>query len=120
MSIVNGVVGQQTLTGKTVIDDRHPAVVCFKKFKQDNGIIPAGEIVAADTNGDMVSYDPLAADSTNTPKGVCTQETDTSKNTISGVMIHGAVVAKALLTKGAAATAGEISDLESNTVIWSF
>lgn len=120
MATVNGVVGQQTITEKTVIDDRHPAVVRLKQFKADNGVIPAGEIVALDANGDIVSYDPASGGTEATPVGVCTAETDTAKDSIGSVMVHGAAVSKSLLTKGAAASASEKTALEANTIIWAF
>lgn len=120
MATVNGVVGQQTITEKRIIDDRHPALVKMMSFKADNGVIPAGEILALDSNSDIVSYDPASGGSEATPAGVCTRETDTSKDTIAGVIVHGAVVKKALLTKGETAAADEIAALESETVIWSF
>ena len=120
MATVNGIVGQQTITEKTVIDDRHPAVIRLKKFKPDNGIIPAGQIVALDAAGETVSFDPDSLGTEDTPVGVCTYEVDTAKDSIGSVMVHGAVVAASLLVKGAAATASEKAELEASTVIWSF
>ncbi|PLX66010.1 MAG: hypothetical protein C0602_12825 [Denitrovibrio sp.] len=120
MATVNGVVGQQTITGKTVIDDRHPALVRLKKFKADNGTIPAGEIVALDASGEIVSYDPASGGTEATPVGVCIRETDTAKDTIGSVLVHGAVVAKSLLTKGTASGSNDAAALETATVIWSF
>lgn len=120
MATVNGVVGQQTITGKTVIDDRHPAVVRLKQFKADNGVIPAGEIVAVDAGGDIVSYDPASGGSEAAPVGVCTAETDTAKDSIGSVLVDGAVVSKSLLTLGAASSAAEKAALETNTIIWAF
>ncbi len=120
MATLNGVVGQQTITDKSVIDDRHPAVVRMKQFKADNGIIPGGEIVALDANGDIVSYDPASGTSEATPVGVCTADVDTAKDSIGGIIVHGTVIGKSLLTKGASASTGEISALETNTLIWSF
>jgi len=120
MAIVNGVVGQQTITEKSVIDERHPAIVRFKTFKADSGIIKAGEIIALDAGGDAVSFDPASGTSTATPIGVNAADIDTSKDTIGSVVVHGTVVAKSLLTQGSASTAGEIATLESSTLIWSF
>lgn len=120
MATVNGVVGQQTITEKTIIDDRHPAVVRMKEFKADNGIIPAGEIVALDSDGKVVSYDPGSGSTEATPIGVCIYGIDTSKNTLGDVLVHGTVVGKSLLTLGSASVSAETAALESNTLIWSF
>lgn len=120
MATVNGVIGRETITDKTVIDSRHPAVTRFMQFKTDNGEIPAGEIVAMDSNGDVVSCDPASGTSENTPVGVCVNVTDTAKDTIGSVLVHGTVVASALLTKGVKSSAAEIAALEANTLIWSF
>jgi hypothetical protein len=120
MATVNGIVGQQTITGKTVIDDRHPAVVRFKEFKADNGIIKAGEIIALDASSTAVSYDPLSAGTEKTPIGVCANEIDTAKDTIGSVIVHGTVIGEALTTKGVKAVSAEVADLETNTLIWSF
>ncbi|PLX68641.1 MAG: hypothetical protein C0603_05670 [Denitrovibrio sp.] len=120
MATLNGVVGQQTITDKSVIDDRHPAVARMKQFKADNGIIKSGEILALDANEDIVSFDPAAGTSEATPVGVCMADVDTEKDSIGSVLVHGTVVAKSLLTKGITASANEIATLESSTLIWSF
>jgi len=120
MATVNGIIGQATITDKSIIDDRHPAVIRFMQFKADNGVIKAGEILALDANGDTVSYDPASGGTEATPIGVCSSETDTAKDTIGSVIVHGTVVGRSLLTLDAASTSDEISALESNTLIWSF
>lgn len=120
MATLNGVVGQQTITDKTVIDSRHPAVIRIMQFKADNGIIPAGEIAALDSNGDVVSYDPASVTTEVTPIGVCTEDTDTSKDTAGRVIVHGTVVAASLLTQGSKSSAAEVEALEADTLIWSF
>ncbi|ADD68995.1 hypothetical protein Dacet_2233 [Denitrovibrio acetiphilus DSM 12809] len=120
MATVNGIIGHQTVTDKSVIDDRHPAVIRFKQFKADNGTIPAGEIVALDANGYVVSYDPASAATEATPVGVCIMDTDTSKDTIGNVVVHGTVIGKNLLTNGTASKPEETAALEANTLIWSF
>ncbi|MGD9808880.1 MAG: hypothetical protein AB7E76_10715 [Deferribacterales bacterium] len=120
MATVNGVIGQQTITDKSVIDDRHPAVIRFMQFKADNGIIGAGEILALDSNGDVVSYDPASGGTEASPIGVCSSQTDTAKDTAGGVIIHGTVVGASLLTLGVKAVSAEIEALEANTLIWSF
>jgi len=119
MAIVNGVIWEQTITEKSVADGVHPIINRSKEFKADNGIIPAGEIVAIDSNGDIVSYDPASGGSEATPVGVCTYSIDTSKDTIGYVIVHGTVLKNSLTTKGSAAAANDISNLESSTIIWS-
>jgi len=118
MATVDGIVGQETITQKTVIDGRHPAVVRNKKFKASNGVIPAGEIVAVDAGGDIVSYDPDSVTSEATPVGVCTYDIDTAKDSVGCIIVHGTVVSASLLTKGTPSLAAHITALESNTLIW--
>jgi len=120
MATVNGIIGQQTITDKSVIDDRHPAVIRFMQFKADNGIIRAGEILAFNENGDVVSYDPASGSTEATPIGVCSSDIDTAKDTAGGVIIHGTVVGASLLTLGVKAATTDIAALETNTIIWSF
>ncbi|MCD8552327.1 hypothetical protein [Seleniivibrio sp.] len=120
MATVNGVVGTQTITGKTVTDGRHPAVIRIMEFASDAGTIQAGEIIALDASGKAVSFDPAASDSTNTPVGVCTEDIDTSKDTAGSVAVHGTVMKKSLLTKGSASSAAHVASLETNAPIWVF
>lgn len=120
MATVNGIVGQQTISSKSVIDGRHPAVIRLMEFKADNGIIPAGEIIAVNADGKAVSYDPAGASPLNIPAGVCTEATDTSVNTAGSVAVHGTVMGSSLLVKGAAASASAMTALENSTSIWVF
>ena len=120
MATVNGVVGTQTITGKTVADGRHPAVVRLMEFEADAGTIPAGEIIAKSAAGKAVSYDPAGASPLNIPVGVCTEDTDTAVNTAGSVAVHGTVLGASLLVKGVAANSAQMNDLEANTSIWIF
>lgn len=120
MATVNGIVGQQTITSKTVVDGRHPAIVRLMEFKADNGIIPAGEIIAIGADGEAVSYDPAGASPLNVPVGVCTEDTDTSVNTAGTVAVHGTVMGSSLLVKNAAASASAMTALENSASIWVF
>jgi hypothetical protein len=120
MATISGIVGQQTITSKSVIDARHPAVVRLMEFKANSGIIPAGEIMAVGSDGKAVSYDPAGVSPLNLPVGICTEDTDTAVNTAGSVAVHGTVMGKSLLVKGETASASEMADLESNTSIWIF
>jgi len=120
MAKANGVLGRETITSKRIIDDRHPAVIRFKEFKEDNGIIKSGELVALDTNNDVVLYDPSGAAPEDTPVGVCVEDIDTAKETIGSVMVHGTVVKSSLTTKGLKSDDADINKLEEKTAIWAF
>lgn len=120
MATVNGVVGTQTISSKSVIDGRHPAVVRLMEFLADNGTIPAGEIIALNTEGTAQSYDPAGSSPLNIPVGVCTEDTDTSKDTAGNVMVHGAVLGSSLLVLGSEASASARAALEANTPVWIF
>ncbi|TCK58200.1 head decoration protein [Seleniivibrio woodruffii] len=118
MATVNGVVGTQTITGKTVTDGRHPAVIRTMEFASGAGIIRAGEIIALSTAGKAVSFDPAASDSKKTPVGVCIQDIDTAKDTAGSVAVHGTVMKKSLTVKGTEASSADIAALEANTPVW--
>jgi len=118
MATVNGVICQSTLTEKSVADGVHPIVTRSKQFKADNGTIEAGEILALDSNGDVVSYNPASGGPEVTPIGVCAMSIDTSKDTLGIVIVHGTVLRKSILALGAEAAAADITALETNTQIW--
>jgi hypothetical protein len=120
MATVNGVVGTQTITGKTVTDGRHPAVIRIMEFASGTGTIKAGEIIALNASGKAVSFDPAASDTAKTPVGVCTEDIDTAVNTAGSVAVHGTVMKKSLLTQGAASSAAHITALEANAPVWVF
>lgn len=118
MATFNGVVGQQTISYKTVADGNHPAVIRMVEFLSDNGTIKAGEIIAYDTNGKAVSYDPAAVDSKNIPVGVLTEDIDTTTDTAGMMAVHGTLVRAAITVKGASASDANISALESKIPVW--
>lgn len=108
MAGFNAVLDTKQFSDKRVLDDRHPAIVITRAFKANNGTIPAGELVAYDVNGDVVSFDPAGIAPVNDPVGVCVHDVDTAKVTIGGVVVHGTVVSAALTVKGADADADDI------------
>jgi len=120
MATFNGVVGTQIISSKSVIDGRHPAVVRIMEFLTENGVIPAGEIIAFDSDGKAVSYDPTGTAPLNAPIGVCTEEIDTAKDSAGNVLVHGCVLASSLLTLGTASTVSHKAALESAKPIWIF
>lgn len=118
MATFNAVVGQQTITSKTVADGTHPAVIRIMEFLSSNGTISAGEIIAFDASGKAVSFDPAASDSKNVPVGALVEDIDTAKDTAGLVAVHGTLVRKALTVKGVSASDAEIKTLESALPVW--
>lgn len=88
--------GMHTFEAKQVVDATHPAVVLSMKVKANQGELPIGLIVTKDDNGELI---PFERGSTKEPVGVLTNTVDTSKETVASVLVHGTVVAKALLVK---------------------
>lgn len=89
--------GTQTFTEKVVVDGTHPAIILAMKIKPNQGELKAGLIVALDTNGEVVPYNPTGQAPLNIPIGVLTVSIDTTKETVGSVLRHGTVVRKNLL-----------------------
>ncbi|OHD80488.1 MAG: hypothetical protein A3J97_10705 [Spirochaetes bacterium RIFOXYC1_FULL_54_7] len=49
--------GTQSVIDKQIINGTHPAIVLPLDMKADNGSINVGQMVAKDSNGDIVAYD---------------------------------------------------------------
>ncbi len=54
----SAILGTQQLTDKQIIDRTHPAIIKGKPFRQDGRILPAGKVVAKDSNGELAAYEP--------------------------------------------------------------
>lgn len=118
MATVNGIVGQQTISSKTVADGNHPAVIRIVEFPANNGTLKAGEVIAINAAGKAVSYDPAASDSVKTPVGVLTEDIDTAKDTAGFIAVHGTIVRKALTVKGASISDAQVKSLETSIPVW--
>jgi hypothetical protein len=118
MAGINGVLGTQTFTEKTVVSDNHPPVVRNMEALADNGTIEAGTILSKNADGKIISCDFTASDGTEIPAGVLVQTIDTSADTMALVLVHGTVVRAALMSAGEASADAQVSALESALKIW--
>ena len=109
----NANLGSQSFIEKQIIDPTHPAVILSVALKADQDVLPSGSILAKDTNGDVVLYDPSATDSTANPIGVLCDDVDTASVQVGRVLKHGTVVKKAVLAKGSQASASDLEKLEA-------
>ncbi len=93
----NAVLGHQIGEEKLVVDFSHPPVMLSMKVKTGQGVLPAGLIVARDSNDDIVPYDPAGTAPVNEPVGVLYTRCDTENESIAVVVVHGVVVKDSLL-----------------------
>jgi len=92
-------------------EERHPAVILSKSVKQGQGILERGTIVAVDSNGLVVPYNPSATDSTGEPVGVLVERVDTGKETVGNVLVHGVVFRGRLVIAGGTVSEGDLTKL---------
>ena len=113
---VNGVIGMYVPPKPeeaVYSEERHPAVVLSKAVKSGQGVLEKGTIVAVDSNGLVVPYNPSATDSTAEPVGVLVERVDTDKETVGNVLVHGVVYRERLVVAGGSVTADDLKKLES-------
>jgi len=111
---VNGVIGKYTPpkpSEAVYSEERHPAVILSKAVKQGQGVLERGTIVAVDSNGLVVPYNPSATDSTAEPVGVLVERVDTSKETVGNVLVHGVVFRGRLVIAGGTVSEGDLTKL---------
>ncbi len=92
-------------------EERHPAVILSKSIKAGQGVLERGTIVAVDSNGLVVSYNPSATDSTAEPVGVLIERIDTGKETVGNVLVHGVVFKERLVVAGGTVSEGDLAKL---------
>ena len=92
-------------------EERHPAVILSKSVKQGQGVLERGTIVAVDSNGLVVPYNPSATDSTGEPVGVLVERVDTGKETVGNVLVHGVVFRGRLVIAGGTVSEGDLTKL---------
>lgn len=109
---INANLGTQTFIEKNILDPLHPAIIRTMDAKANNGTLVQGLIVAKDSNGDIVAYDPVGADPLNDPIGILIKGIDTTKDTLANVLRHGTVVkAEVILGDGSSDPADSDFDL---------
>ncbi len=106
----DGVVNTGTYDNRSILDRTHSPVVQTGVFKDAQGTLPKGLILAKDGNGLYVPYAPAASDGTQNPKAVLAEEIDTTENTSALVVKHGTVVEEMLLVGTSEATSSASED----------
>lgn len=110
---MNGIIGETTYTTSSVLSKIHPPVIKVMTAKADNGTLTEGLLVAKDSNGDIVAYEPAGDAPLDTCVGVLTQEIDTTKDDAAPVLVHGTAVQNKLVVGAVAPDADDIAALEA-------
>lgn len=113
---MNGILGTYNYGDSAVIDTTHPPILGTAKAKANNGTLAEGLIVAKDTNGDLVAYDPAGAGATASLaviKGVLVHDCDTTKDDAAVIIKHGTVSQAKLLVGAAVPNAANLAALEA-------
>jgi hypothetical protein len=87
-------------------EERHPAIILSKPVKGGQGVLEKGTIVSVDGNGLIVPYD-----GSKSPVGVLVERTDTDKETVANVLVHGVVFRERLVVKDGSVTADDLKKL---------
>lgn len=109
---MNAVLGTTEYGATGVISQIHPPVLKTMKAKADNGILAAGLLVAKDSLGDLVAYDPAGLAPLNVCVGVLAQDIDTANDDAAVVVRHGTVMLGKLKVGTSAPDATAIGVLE--------
>lgn len=110
---MNAVLGTIDYGASSVISAIHPPVIKTMKAKTDNGTLAAGLVVAKDSIGDLVAYEPLGDAPLNAAVGVLVQDCDTSTDDAALVLRHGTVVLGKLKVGSSAPDAVDLAALEA-------
>lgn len=113
---MNAILSTTDKTYSSVIGGNHPPVLGTLKAKANNGILKEGLILAKDSNGDVVAYNPAGAAPLDTPVAVLVHELDTASDDAAVVIKHGTVVQAKLLVGSSAPDADDIAALEALTI----
>lgn len=100
----------------SVITNHHPGITVAMPALDDNGTLPAGELVAKDADGKIVAYDPAGTGETASLAvvvGVLLEELDTTNDDTALVVKHGTVRREALKVGAGAADAADVAALEA-------
>ncbi len=113
---MNAIIGSVDRTHSAVADNVHPPVMKTMVALVDNGILKAGLILAKDSNGEIVPYDPADVATLKTPVGVLAHDIDTSTDDAAVVIVHGTVALDKLLVDTSAPDADDLAALEAITI----
>ena len=92
----------------------HKPVILTKQLRADQGVLEAGSIIAKDSDGNLVIYDPSNTD--HEVIGVLTRTVDTNRNVNALVLVHGVVNGRFLKTASGEADENTIKALEEKTI----
>ena len=103
-------------THSSVLDGTHPHILGTMKAKAANGILKEGLLVAKDSSGDLVAYNPLGVSPVTLVVAVLIHDIDTASDDAAVVIKHGTVNKAKLLVGSAAPDAADIAALEAKTI----
>lgn len=110
---MNAVLGTIEYGANGVVSQIHPPVLKTMKAKANNGTLSAGLVVAEDSNGDIVAYNPGGTAPLNTAVGVLVQDCDTTTDDAAVVLRHGTVVLSKLKVGAGSPDATDLDALEA-------
>ncbi len=114
MAKANAIIGTvQTTQPQSIFSSEHPPVYMTMSVKANQDTLNRGTVVAKDSNGDVVPYDPSGTAPVNTPVGILIEDVDTTKETTAVVGVHGVAIGSRCNVKGSALAAADIDKLKS-------
>ncbi len=109
---MNTVLGTIEYGANGVVSQVHPPVLKTMKAKANNGTLSAGLVVAKDSNGDIVAYNPGGTAPVNAAVGVLVQDCDTATDDAAVVLRHGTVVLSKLKVGAGSPVTTDLDALE--------
>lgn len=113
---MNAIIASFNVSQSAVVDPTHPPILGTLKVKAANGVLPEGLVLAKDSNGDVVAYDPAGTGPTASLAvivGVLAHDCDTNKDDAAVVLKHGTASLSKLLVGVAEPDAAALSALQA-------
>lgn len=113
---MNAILQTINVSSNAVIDTTHPPILGTLKLKANNGVLSQGLVLAKDSNGDGVAYDPAGAGPTASLAvivGVLVHDADTTKDDAGVILKHGTAALSSLLVGVAAPSNANLAALEA-------
>ena len=116
---VNGVIGtyERSTFQSTVLAPGHDGVIRNVKVKTGQGVLKAGLLMAYNSDGKLVPYDPSASAPINSPVGVLAEDIDTDRTDVAPIVVHGTVWRTKLLVGSNPPSESDLEKLEE-IYIW--
>ena len=112
----NAKLGTQTFKEITVIDYTHPPVVWDFPVATGQGELAPGTVVALNSAGAVVPYDPDGAAPENDPIGVLIMRVNTDDEDVAPVLIHGCAVRKHVTVGGNPISDADVAKLRAKQI----